>query len=130
MPLTDDLDELVMPPLHGKAHPPAEMDDATPSLDDEVRRYHHHPSDSGTTEFGFDPEAADAAADLAGDLGSTFLTGATRGQDMSDLSMSLGDGDENDVPFVIEDESAEPSVDAPPAGPTLPSPVQPIKRRR
>ncbi len=69
LPITDDLEAFVVPPLRGKAHPPAEMDEATPTLDDENRNYHHHPSDAGTTEFGFDPDAADAAADLAGELG-------------------------------------------------------------
>jgi hypothetical protein len=100
----DDLDEFVAPPLHGKAHPPAEMDEVTPSFDDEVTRY-HRPHDVGASVFGFDPDAADAAADLAGDLGSTFLSGATNGQDMSDVAMTQGDQEESELPLVIEEES-------------------------
>ncbi|MFT3771906.1 MAG: hypothetical protein QM820_41385 [Minicystis sp.] len=69
VPITDDLDDSVAPPLPGKLHAIEEMDDATPTLDDEHRNYHHHPNDAGSVEFGFHPEAADAAADLAGDLG-------------------------------------------------------------
>lgn len=103
----DDLDEVVSPPRHGKTHPPGDMDDATPTLDDEVRSYHHHPSDSGTTAFGFDPEAADAAADLAGDLGSAFLEGATRGEDMSDLAAQRSDLDEEELPLLLDEEGEE-----------------------
>jgi hypothetical protein len=112
VPMIDDLEEEVAPPLHGKAHPRGEMDEATPTLDDENRRFHHHPNDAGTTDFAFDPEAADAAADLAGDLGATFLTGATRGEDMSDLVSMAEDQAENDVPFVIEEEVEETGVPA------------------
>jgi hypothetical protein len=104
----EGLDEFTSPPLRGKTHPPAEMGDATPTLDDEVRSYHHHPNDAGVTEFGFDPEAADAAADLAGELGSQYLEGATRGEDLSDRVMREEDRSENEVPFLIEDE-LEPS---------------------
>lgn len=105
LPITDDLEAFVVPPLRGKAHPPAEMDEATPTLDDEKRSYHHHPSDAGTTEFGFDPDAADAAADLAGELGSTFLSGATRGEDMSDV-ITQAEG-ENDLPMILDEVDEE-----------------------
>jgi hypothetical protein len=106
LPITDDLEAFVVPPLRGKTHPPADMDEATPTLDDEKRSYRHHPNDAGTTAFGFDPDAADAAADLAGELGSTFLTGATYGEDMSDVKMAREEQDENELRLVIdEDES-------------------------
>jgi hypothetical protein len=92
------------PPLRGKVHPPAEMDDATPSLDDEVTRF-HRPRDETATTFGFYPEAADAAADLAGDLGSTFLEGATRGEDMSELALSSEEREADpDLPLVIDED--------------------------
>lgn len=104
--LFGDQEEFTCPPLHGKVHPPAEMGDATPTLDDEVRNYHHHPNDAGVTEFGFDPEAADAAADLAGDLGSQFLEGATRGEDLSSRVLDDEDRSESELPFLIDDELA------------------------
>jgi hypothetical protein len=103
LPITDDLEPRAAPPLHGKAHPPAEMDRAVPTLDDEVALY-HRPGDSGCSGFGFDPEAADAAADLAGDLGATFLAGATFGEDMSDDDLSPPE--ESELPLVL-DESRE-----------------------
>lgn len=106
MPAMGDLDELSAPPLPGKQHPPEDMDEATPTLDDEARSYRHHPSDAGATEFGFDPEAADAAADLAGDLGSAFLEGATRGEDLSDVAASR-DLDEDDLPLVLDESGGE-----------------------
>lgn len=108
VPVTDDLEPGVAPPLRGKAHPPAEMDEVIPSLDDEVSRY-HRPRDQSSSVFGFDPDAADAAADLAGDLGSTFLNAATRGEDMSDVTMSADDRDEDSLPFVIEEQQESPS---------------------
>lgn len=108
-PLAGDVDELAAPPLPGKLHPPEDMDEATPTLDDETRHYRHHPSDAGTTEFGFDPDAADAAADLAGDLGSAFLEGATRGEDISDVAASR-DIDADELPLVL-DESGDEVVD-------------------
>jgi hypothetical protein len=80
------------------------MDEATPSLDDEVTRF-HRPRDESSTMFGFYPEAADAAADLAGDLGSTFLEGATRGEDMSEVAMSNEDREiDNDLPLVLDED--------------------------
>ena len=111
VPIVDDLEELVAPPLAGKLHPRDEMDDATPSLDDEVRRYRHHPNDAGGIEFGVDPDAADAAADLAGDLGSAFLAGATRGEDMSDLAMMADDRADDELPLVLDENAEEPVED-------------------
>jgi hypothetical protein len=99
----DEQDDSSRPPLPGKLHPPMEKNDATPTLDDEVRNYRHHPNEAGTTEFAFDPEAADAAADLAGELGSQFLEGATRGEDLSSRVPSEEDQEENELPFLIED---------------------------
>ncbi len=87
------------------------MDEAAPSLDDEVALY-HHPRDEGASGFGFDPDAADAAADLAGDLGATFLSGATRGEDMSDLAMSA-EGGEDELPLVLDEGIEESPPEAP-----------------
>jgi hypothetical protein len=115
LPIADDLEPFVVPPLRGKAHPPAEMDEATPTLDDEKRSYHHHPNDAGTTEFGFDPDAADAAADLAGELGTTFLTSATLGEDMSDALMTREEQEVGDLRVISEEEEEGPEL------PRLPS---------
>src|SRR5262245_60076328 len=106
LPITDDLEPMVAPPLHGKAHPPSEMDEAVPTLDDEVSLY-HRPRDARRSAFGFDPDAADAAADMAGDLGTSFLSGATRGDDMSDVTFSREDEEESDLPLVIEEGGEE-----------------------
>lgn len=102
-PNVDALDDLDAPPLHSKVHPSNEISDVVPTLDDEVRGYHHHPNDAGTTEFDVDPDTSDAAADLAGDLGSEFLEGATRGQDISDVIMSRDEA-ENELPFLFDTE--------------------------
>ncbi|HSN97963.1 MAG TPA: hypothetical protein VLS89_06680, partial [Candidatus Nanopelagicales bacterium] len=105
----DDLDEPFpgedadTPPIPGKVNPSHELSDAVPTLDDEARHYRHHPNESGVVDFDVDPYAGDAAADLAGDLGSEFLEGATRGQDMSDVMMSRDD-QEGDAPFLYEEE--------------------------
>jgi hypothetical protein len=103
LPMAELDEEFSLPPLHGKTNPKAEMGDVVPTLDDEVRSYHHHPNDGGGVEFDVDPYEADAAADLAGDLGCTFLAGATRGEDASDLRMTTEDEAENDLPFLIEE---------------------------
>jgi hypothetical protein len=104
VPLPSDLDELEAPPIPGKVHPSAEISDAVPTLDDDVRNYRHHPNEPGSIEFGVDPYAADAAADLAGDLGSEFIEGATRGQDMSDVLMNRDD-QEAELPLLYTDET-------------------------
>ncbi|WP_437683289.1 hypothetical protein [Sorangium sp. So ce131] len=114
-PFAADLqDTEASPPLRGKVTPRSELSDVVPTLDDEVRGYHHHPNDAGSTGFETNPDAADAAADLASDLGAEFLEGATRGQDLSDVVMSHDD-DDGDLPYLLEDEeveSAEPESDA------------------
>lgn len=102
-PFLGDLDEAEAPPIPGKVHPSAELSDAVPTLDDEVRHFRHHPNESGSIEFDVDPYAGDAAADLAGDLGSEFLQGATRGQDMSELLMDRDD-DVSDESYLYDDE--------------------------
>lgn len=112
VPLTDDLEELVAPPLAAKTHPREDMDEVKPSLDDESRRHRHHPNDAGTTRFSVDPEAADAAADLAGDLGSSFLEGATRGEDLSEVEIELEERQDSELPFLIEEEGDGGSEDA------------------
>lgn len=96
-------DEFEAPPIRGKEHPAAALSDAVPTLDDEVRNYHHHPNESGVVDFEVDPYAGDAAADLAGDLGSEFLEGATRGQDVSDVMMTRDD-QEGEAGFLYEEE--------------------------
>ncbi|AUX43279.1 hypothetical protein SOCE26_047230 [Sorangium cellulosum] len=93
------------PPLRAKVTPRSEIRDVVPTLDDEVRGYHHHPNDAGSTGFESNPDAADAAADLASDLGAEFLEGATRGQDLSDVVMSHDD--DGDLPYLLEDEDVE-----------------------
>ncbi|WP_437594190.1 hypothetical protein [Sorangium sp. So ce1000] len=105
-PFVDMVDAAAAPPLRGKVNPRSEISDVIPTLDDEVRGYHHHPNDAGCTEFEVNPDAADAAADLASDLGAEFLEGATRGQDISDVVMSHDD-DEGDLPYLLEDEDVE-----------------------
>jgi hypothetical protein len=108
------------------------MDDAAPSRDDEVHLY-HRPADDNATTFGFDPDAADAAADLAGDLGATFLTGATRGEDVSDVVASEEDV-ENELLLVEEEGEGEliatgeeeDEEERPPPPP--PRPATPVRR--
>jgi hypothetical protein len=107
----NDPDNEDAPPLRGKVHPRSEINDVVPTLDDEVRRYHHHPNDAGSIEFETNPDAADAAADLASDLGSEFLEGATRGQDISELAM-LHDDSDGELPYLLEDDD----LDAPASG--------------
>jgi hypothetical protein len=106
-PFTSDMmDAEAAPPLRGKVNPRSELSDVIPTLDDEVRGYHHHPNDAGSIEFEVNPDAADAAADLASDLGAEFLEGATRGQDLSEVMMSHED-EEGDLPYLLEDEEVE-----------------------
>ena len=112
-PNIDALDDLDAPPLHSKVHPSNDISDVVPTLDDEVRGYHHHPNDAGTTEFDVDPGTSDAAADLAGDLGSEFLEGATRGQDMSDVIMSRDEA-ESELPFLFDTEAVYDTEPGPP----------------
>jgi len=78
------------------------MDEVVPTLDDSDRVFRHHPNESVGEGFSFDPESADAAADLAGDLGSEFLEGATRGRDMSDVILSE-DQEGLGEPFLVEE---------------------------
>ncbi|KYF52919.1 hypothetical protein BE08_20330 [Sorangium cellulosum] len=105
-PFADMMDAAAAPPLRGKVNPRSELSDVIPTLDDEVRGYHHHPNDAGSTEFEVNPDAADAAADLASELGAEFLEGATKGQDISDVAMSHDD-DDGDLPYLLEDEDIE-----------------------
>jgi hypothetical protein len=102
MRVLDDLEEFAAPPLAGKTHPSDAMDEAIPTLDDADRMFRHHPNEPMGEGFAFDPDTADAAADMAGDLGTEFLEGATRGQDMSDIHMSNMDN-EDEGAFLIEE---------------------------
>lgn len=106
-PVLEDLDEFAAPPLPGKVHPADAMDEPVHTLDDSDRVFRHHPNDQVSEGFSFDPDNADAAADLAGDLGAEFLEGATRGRDMSDMIMSDEDQDEELRPFLVEEIGAE-----------------------
>jgi hypothetical protein len=98
----DDLDELSAPPIPSKVHPANAMDDVVPTLDDSDRVFHHHPNEPVSEGFSFDPGNADAAADLAGELGADFLEGATRGRDMSDVMISEEDEIRGEASFVVE----------------------------
>ncbi|WP_179955479.1 hypothetical protein [Chondromyces crocatus] len=98
-----DADEREAPPLYGKDHLGRELSDVVPTLDDDVRAYRHHPNEAGRIAFDVNPHAGDAAADLAIDLGSEFLEGATRVQDMSDLHM-LHDDQDPESAFLYEEE--------------------------
>lgn len=78
------------------------MDDVVPTLDDSDRRFLHHPNEPVSEGFSFDPDSADAAADLAGELGADFVEGATNGRDMSDVMLSEEEGLTYETPFVVE----------------------------
>lgn len=106
MTVLDDLEEFAAPPLHGKTHPPAAMDEAVPTLDDADRMFRHHPNDQVSEGFSFDPDVGDAAADLAGDMGAEFLEGATRGRDISDMMMSEEEHME-ETPYLVEEVGPE-----------------------
>lgn len=78
------------------------MDEMVPTLDDSDRIFPHHPNEPVGERFSFDPESADAAADLAGELGADFVEGATRGRDMSDVILSEEEERLNETPFLVE----------------------------
>src|SRR5688500_6129727 len=99
----DDLEDFVRPPLPGKVHPPAEMDEGVTTLDDEQRLVPRHANDAGAVEFAVDPEGADAAADLASDLGAQYLEGATFAEDMSERVHEHWEGSP-ETPLVIQEE--------------------------
>lgn len=81
------------------------MHDAYPSIDDADRPYLHHPTDANAVDFEVDPASADAAADLAGDLGAQFLEGATYGEDRSERANEHEDEADTELPYVVDDES-------------------------
>jgi hypothetical protein len=101
--MVDDLEDFAMPPLKAKSHPRGDMDEAQLTIDDESRESHHHPNDAGVVEFEVDPEEADAAADLAGDLGAQFLEGATFAEDRSERANHDSDASEAGVPFLLDE---------------------------
>lgn len=84
----DELDESIAPPIAAKDQPANVMDDVVPTLDDSDRTLHHHPNEPISEGFTSDPIAADAAADLAGELSADFIEGATGGRDRSDVILS------------------------------------------
>lgn len=122
----------VGPPLHAKTNPRPELRQAALTLDDEHRVSHHHPNDNAVTEFEFEPDAADAAADLAGELGSQFLEGATRAEDLSERVIEVEEDEEaSDLPYMIE-ETGPRDVVIPPGGDEdvdEEAPTKPIRRR-
>lgn len=89
------------------------MDDVVPTLDDSDREFHHHPNEPVSEGFFFDPGNADAAADLAGELGADFVEGATRGRNMSDVMLSEDEDVGGESSFVVEmiDESDEADIE-------------------
>lgn len=121
-----DLD--VTPPMPAKVHPRQDMDDAYPSIDDSDRPYLHHPTDAAAVDFEVDPESADAAADLAGDLGAQFLEGATFGEDLSERAVEHEDEVDTELPYVVEDESEGLEGDAIVASPPPPERPRPGKK--
>ena len=107
----DDL-EASAPPLSGKVHPPHEMGFIVPALDDdEVFSHPHHPNDSGVAEFAVNPDAADAARDLAGDLGAQFLEGVTFGEEVSERAIEDAEANDAELPFLLEQEGSDLVVD-------------------
>lgn len=78
------------------------MDEVVPTLDDSDRVFQHHPNESGSEGLTFDPDSADAAADLAGELGADFVEGATRGRDMSDVMFSEEEDALAETSFIVE----------------------------
>ncbi len=103
----DDREEFVAPPLPAKQHPAAEMGFVVPTSDDDVRQHPHHPNEGATMEFDVDPEAADAAADLAGDLGAQYLEGATFGEDVSERAIEDTEAEEAELPLLLEEEALD-----------------------
>lgn len=61
------------------------MHEAVRTSDDEVRHRELAPFEEASVEFETDPELADAAADLASELGRGMLDSATSGVDMSEI---------------------------------------------
>jgi hypothetical protein len=123
----------VGPALHGKTHPPEAMDNVLPSLDDEHRSYRHHPSQNEAIEFEIDPLAGDAAADLAADLGSQFLEGATRGEDLGSRVLALDDDSEAPLDLLLDDGDREDKASDETGEAELPPPPSPPRssaRRR
>lgn len=109
-PSTEELEEFVSPPLHGKTHPAGDMGFVVPTSDDEVRHHPHHPNEPASLEFQVDPDVADAAADLAGDLGAQFLEGATYAEDMSERAIQDAEVNDHDVAYLLEEEEVDPSL--------------------
>jgi hypothetical protein len=77
---------------------PASFDDA-PASSKRRRK-----DDPNVAVFDFDPGHADAAEDLAGELGIQFVEGATRVEDLSDRVVAVEVVEESEVGMIIEDE--------------------------
>jgi hypothetical protein len=104
-------DEFGAPPLHGKMHP-HDMHFIVPTIDDS--HHPHHPNEAMSSEFDVDPDASDAAADLAGDLGAQFLEGITYGEDMSERALEDAEALENELPYLVEEMPTGPVVSVSP----------------
>jgi hypothetical protein len=79
--------------------------------DNDVFSHPHHPNDSGVAEFAVNPDAADAARDLAGDLGAQFLEGVTFGEDVSERAIEDAEANDAELPFLLEPEASDPIMD-------------------
>ena len=57
------------------------------------------------------PDVADAARDLAGDLGAQFLEGVTFGEDVSERAIEDAEANDAELPFLFEAEPSQLVVD-------------------
>jgi hypothetical protein len=103
--LSTDADENESPPLHGKSNPKSDMGFVELSSDDDTRNLRHHPNDSGVVDFEVDPDRADAAADLAGDLGMTFLEAAVEGEETTEHVVGEPERASEQKSFLFDEET-------------------------
>jgi hypothetical protein len=106
------------------------MHDIIHSSDDEIAEHHLGPLEEASASFRPDPDAGDAGADLADELGRSFLESATTGEDMSELENSeelmaseLGE------PFLEVDVAEEADDAATQVDPKPPSPRRKSRRK-
>ena len=122
--------EASAPPLAGKVHPPHDMRFVVPAPDDDRVPHPHHPNDSGVADFEVNPDAADAARDLAGDLGAQFLEGVTFGEDVSERAIEDAEANDAELPFLIDHEAGELVVEDEPEPEAPPRARQPRRRSK
>lgn len=80
------------------------MHQALLAPDDEVMRRRIAPGENVSVSFEVDPELGDAAAELAGDLGRSYIDAATSDADVSEAYEETSGSD--DVTFALEDSAA------------------------